>query len=200
MKARLLLLPFGTAALALAGACSNPNSPASTKQNIADTNQVFFITGAPLSGLTAIDASFPRPMRAEFLPGYRWDVVFDLVNGQAVALPPAAVSIYGTAGFRVDSTPYDQILNAPTTGYRDSLIIHVQAGSVFLVQTLTYETDCVNQTAVSNRYLYSKIMVDSIHYQPFDPITAPNGGLVYYHMLVDPNCGNTALNYGYPTG
>jgi len=198
MKARLLLLPVAVVAGSLLGACGNPNAVTASIKNIDDTASVFALTGAPESGPTAVDISWPRPMRASPFASFRWDVVFDILGDtQAVAIPPAAVSAVGSAGLQPTTTPYDQITNAPTTGYKDSTAINIQAGSVFYVQSFSYQ--CTQQPVVARRYMYAKMIIDSVHYFAYDPITAPSGRVIYYRMRTDPNCGFTGLETGIPS-
>ncbi len=207
MKVRILLLAAGALAAAAAGACSGPTQTIATQDNVFDTAGVYALTGAPESGptgvatLTLLGPSFygPSPVRA--VPGAHYDVVFDIHDTTAVALPPGLVGFTGalTAGLQISLQPYDSMLVSPTLGYSDSTAITIHAGTRFYVQSLTSNPTCSVQSVAARRYIYSKFIIDSINFSPYDPITAPNGRTIYYRMVVDPNCGFLGLDTGVPS-
>lgn len=199
MKCRILLLPLAIAVGAAAGACGNPNATTATVANRDDTAGVFALTGAPTSGPTAVDIWLGQPLRAAPNTQEHWDVVFDIDSTQAIAMPPSVVAWNPafSAGLQATTMPYDQITVAPTSGYHDSTALNIQAGTVFFIQSFTY--GCATQAVVARRYAYAKMIIDSVHYYPYDPITAPAGRVIYYRMRSDPNCGFTSLEPGLPT-
>jgi hypothetical protein len=198
MKVRLLLLlPLGVTAV---GACGNPNEVKATVHVIDDTAAVFGLTGAPLNAPTALNTFVPRVVRAD--PSQNYDVVFDFrvdptANDTfAVILPPRAVGTFGSAGIRKDSAEYSTILQAPVNGYNDSTATRIDSGDVVLIQASA--SACANQLVEQRRFIYSKLVVDSIRKPPYDPVTRPTGNTIFFRMRVDPNCGFISLADGLP--
>jgi len=55
------------------------------------------------------------------------------------------------------------------------------------------------QLVASQQFIYSKIVIDSINYTPFDAFTNPAGNTIYFRIVVDPNCGFRSFKEGRPT-
>ena len=191
MKVRFLVLFLGVGAAAVA--CADPLKTKATLATIDDTAAVFALTGAPESAPTAINITFPRAVIAT--PSEHYDVVFDIRNDSAFALPPHAVGVSLTAGLQLATEPYDQITEAPTTGYNDTLPVFIKAGDVLLVQSTS--SQCANQGVQARTFLYAKIVIDSIFY---DEALAPHTPrTIWYRMRNDPNCGFISFLDGIPT-
>jgi hypothetical protein len=200
MKARLLIVPGALLFAAWTAACGSPTSTAALYETQFDTAGLFALTTAPESGPTAIDVLVlgvgPRAVRA--VPGDNFDVAFDLLGTQAIAYPTHAISpASGYAAGIVKSTlAFDAVTVAPTSGYNDSTAIDIQPGNVIVVQS--FSAACASQPLVARKYIYAKIIIDSVNLTPYDPITAPAGRTLYYRIVSDPNCGYTSLEPGIP--
>jgi hypothetical protein len=198
MKARLLLLLL--LGITSVGACGNPTEVKATLKVIDDTAAVFGLTGAPLNGPTALNTFVPRVVRAD--PSQSYDVVFDFrvdpaTNDTfAVILPPRAVGTFGSAGVQKSTADYSTILQAPTNGYNDSTATRIDSGDVVLVQARS--SGCANQLVEQRRFIYSKLVIDSIRTPPYDQVTRPTGNTIFFRMRVDPNCGFISLADGLP--
>ena len=200
MKARFLLqLLLGVAGAAVS-ACGNPTEVKATLKVIDDTAAVFGFTGAPLDGPTALNTFVPRVVRAD--PSQSYDVVFDFrvdaaTNDTfAVILPPRAVGTFGSAGIQKSTAEYSTIVQAPTHGYNDSTATRIDSGDVVLIQARS--SGCANQIVEQRRFVYSKLVIDSIRTPPYDQVTRPTGNTIYFRLRVDPNCGFISLADGLP--
>jgi hypothetical protein len=160
----------------------------------SDTAGIFSINGGPANGPSGVNTCIPQPVIAE--PSHHFDFAVDIEGTQAFVLPPSLVSSAGAAGWLSVTANYDTLLDAPTSGYNDSTALAIAPGSVFLIQALTF--GCSSLPYQSQRYVYSKFIIDSINYTPYNAVTAPNGLTVYYRMVVDPVCGYTSLAAGIP--
>ncbi|MEP7066347.1 MAG: hypothetical protein ABI889_09965 [Gemmatimonadota bacterium] len=191
MKVRFLVLSIGVGAAA--AACADPLKTKATLATIDDTAAVFALTGAPESAPTAINITFPRAVIAT--PSENYDVVFDIRHDSAFAYPPHAISVSLTAGLQLATEPFDQITKAPTTGYNDTTPQFVKAGDVLLVQSTSAQ--CTTQGVQARRFIYAKIVIDSIFY---DEATAPHTPrTIWYRLRNDPNCGFISFLDGIPT-
>ena len=206
---RSLLVPVGAAAVFVAGASSAPTT-ASTKYDcespvpgiasdtigtFADTNTLFSINGGPPNGASGVNTCGPQPVIAR--PISLFDFAVDIEGTQAFVLPPQLVSSAGSAGWLSTDTAYDLLTEAPTTGYNDTTALLIAPGSVFMIQAI--KPGCSGLPYTSQHYIYSKFIIDSIHYYPYNPTTAPAGQTVYYRMVSDPICGYTSFLPGIPT-
>ncbi|HEY7894621.1 MAG TPA: hypothetical protein VIC24_06950 [Gemmatimonadaceae bacterium] len=184
-----------------ASACGNPFAITPTTPTITDTLAVYGLTDAPPNGPTAVNTFGPTLVTTSATSHY--DIVFDIRqdsagNPQAYALPPKAVASFGTAGFVVDSTQaFDAIQFAPNVPYNDSTIVPLKAGTIVVVQALS--AACSVQLVAAQQFIYSKIVIDSINYTPFNGFTNPAGNTIYFRIKVDPNCGFRSFKDGLPT-
>jgi len=200
MPARPLVLTFGALAVLAAAACGNPFALNATLDVIADTLAVYGLTQAPTNAPTAVNTFGPQLVTTS--PTSHYDVVFDIRpdsagNPQAYAEPPRAVASFGTAGFVVDSTQaFDAITFAPNVPYNDSTVVPLKPGTVLVVQALS--TACAVNLVASQQFIYSKIVIDSINYTPFDAFTNPDGNTIHFRIVVDPNCGFRSFKEGLP--
>ena len=190
MKVRFLVLLAGISAAA--AACANPLATTATLATIDDTAAVYALTGAPESGPTAINVTFPRAVIAT--PGEHYDVVFDIRHDSAFAYPPHAIGAILTAGLQLSAQSFGAITQAPTSGYNDTLPVFIQAGSVLLVQSTS--SQCSSQSVAARTFIYAKIVIDSIFY---DEAAAPHiPRTIWYRLRNDPNCGFISFADGIP--
>ncbi|HEY9478594.1 MAG TPA: hypothetical protein VIP79_00830 [Gemmatimonadaceae bacterium] len=201
MTARLLSFGFAALAVVAFTGCGDPFKATATTEVFEDTLSVYAISEAPANAPTALNTYDARVVRTD--PSERYDVVFDIRvdpatnDTTAYLLPPRAVGAFSTAGIIKDTRPYGDILSAPTGGYNDSTAVPIEAGDVLLIQAASYA--CAGQIISSRLYVYSKIVIDSVHANPpFDPITNPGGSTIYFRIRVDPNCGFVSFADGLP--
>lgn len=200
MTARQLLLLVGAIAVAGLTACDDPFEVTATFENTDASFAVYGLSDAPPGGFTALNSFVPDLARVA--PSQVYDLIFDIrteAGGERVAyaLPPAAVSSFGSAGLIKDTTRgYSEILEAPVRGYDDTTAVVIRPGDVLLLQSTARA--CAAQAVLARRFIYSKLMIDSIHYAPFDAFTNPDGSTIYFHMRVNPNCGFISFADGKP--
>ena len=201
LSARPLVLALSVLAVTTASACGNPFALKPNIDTITDTLSVYGLTDAPPNGPTAINTFGPSIVSTSVTSHY--DIVFDIRpdsagNPQAYALPPRAVATFGSAGFVVDSTQaFDAIQFAPNVPYNDSTIVPLKPGTIVIVQALS--SACTVQVVAAEQFIYSKIIIDSVNYSPFDPFTNPDGNTIHFRITVDPNCGFRSFKPGLPT-
>jgi hypothetical protein len=202
MTARSFVLScVGVLAAIAVMACGDPLQVKANLNTIDDTLAVFGLSDAPPSGPTALNTFVPRVVRLD--PSQNYDVAFDIKRDQsgertAYVYPARVVGQFGTAGIIKETTQsYEQITRAPVTGYGDTTAVAIKAGDVLLIQAASYA--CAGQLISARRFIYSKMVIDSVHYDLFDPSTNPSGNTIYFRMRVNPNCGFISLETGLPT-
>lgn len=200
MTARLLLFCVGVLVVAGTTACGDPLKAKASVKNIDDTLALYGLTEAPANGPTGINTFVPRAVRAD--PSQNYDVLFDIRPDStgartAYIVPPRAVGMFGNAGVMRDTVhAFADITQAPVRGYDDSTAVPIKTGDVLLVQAASFA--CASQLIADRQVIYSKIVIDSINYSPFDPSTNPAGSTIYLRMRVDPNCGFISFADGLP--
>lgn len=201
MSARPLVLSLCVLAVTAASACGNPFALTPQTDNITDTLSVYGLTDAPTNGPTALNTF--GPVLVNTSANTHYDIVFDIRPDstgilQAYAEPPKAVASFGRAGMVVDSTQaFDAITQAPNVPYDDSTVVLLKPGTIIIVQALS--TACSVQVVASQQFIYSKIVIDSVNYSPFDPFTNPAGNTIHFRIVVDPNCGFRSFKPGLPS-
>ena len=205
MKVRSVVLPIAAAAITVTAACG----PATTQhtrydcstgaanvqlKNIFDTAGIFSLNNGPPSGPSGVNTCIPAPVRA--IPGAFFDFAVTINGTNAFLLPPKTVSAAGAAGWISSTQAFVDVATAPTFGYNDSVPLAIAPGSVFLIQALS--RGCAQLPYQTQRYVYSKFVIDSIHYYPYNAVTQPSGLVVYYRMVTDPTCGYVTLTAGIP--
>ncbi len=207
MKVRFIVLAAGAAVAFAIGACSGPTQPIATSATVFDTGGLYALSDAPVSGPTAIatlvllGGNLYGPLAVRAVPGVDFNVAFDINGATAIAMPTHAVMfspVFFGAIEEETTLPFDSMLTAPTVGYTDSLTLTLHPGSRFYVQSFTSNPACAAQQTTARHYIYSKIIIDSINYTPWDAVTAPSGHTLYYRLVVDPNCGFLGLGPGFP--
>jgi hypothetical protein len=179
-----------TAAAAVTGACDGPTTTPGTTE-LAD--QAFFVhalTGSPLDASTAL--TFPERSVTRVDGTFNFDVAFDINSeGFVVLLPPEMVG-QNPAGNRLvgiitNIGTYDDIVEAPLTGYTVDSVTVVKQGQAVAVQA--QESLCQTGNPVAP-YLYAKIVIDSVDYV---------GRGIYGTAMIGGNCGYRQLIAGYPS-
>jgi hypothetical protein len=186
---RLLRPSFAAAALAAlfaVAACSDTNGlPPAHTVNAVDTVSLYALDGTPPSTPSAYSIlGFPEPVRTDVSTAF--DFVFNIDSaGHAVLLPTGAVGLGKQSGIRLESTTFDAITDAPTSGYADSTAEQVDLGTVAVIRSRP--TQCPFGPVV---YQYAKLQVlqmDSL------------ARTISFQILVDQNCGYRGLQPGIPS-
>lgn len=176
------------AALVLSSAaCDSSTGFEASRAVVTDTFTVYSITGTPPGFPSALSTTSQALVRAD--GDFGFDIAFDIdAQGRALLYPVRLLGGQYTAdrqvGLQKATTTFEQMLKAPTGGYRFDSVLVSQPGDAILVQVITQ--NC--QFALSPA-LYSKLAVDAI-----DPVTRT----ISFRMTHDPNCGFRSFAPGVP--
>jgi len=170
-------------AVLLAAACGDATGPKAQLEVRTDTLIARAFTGATTSDATALNALTSRVVRTDLTSGY--DVVFDLDQaGKPVLYPAGAIPNIGRAGLQKATVPFEQLLEAPATGYDESTIVTADVGDVYVIRTAP--AAC----SINIRpFIYSKIVIDSVN---------TTNRTIHFRLTVDPNCGFRSFAEGIP--
>jgi hypothetical protein len=201
MTSRLLFLGLATLAVLGTTACKDPFEVKAQAEVYEDTLAVYGLSAVPPYAPTALNTFDGRVVRTD--PSERFDLVFDFRvdpetgDTTAYVLPPAAVGGFSTAGIIKATRSFEEITQAPSSGYDDSTAVPIKAGDVLLVRAASYA--CTGQIIGARLYIYSKLAIDSIKVSPpFDGDTNPGGSTIHFRLRVDPNCGFVSFADGIP--
>lgn len=180
---RSLIALFVAGLIALAACGDNTlGLPTARFNNVVDTVSLWALDGTALNTPSAYSISSREVVRTDQTTGF--DFAFNIRAGQAVLLPTGALGLGKASGILLQPTPFDSIIEAPSTGYQDSTAVAVDSGTVAVLRSRPTST-CVIGTV----YYYAKLQVVRI-----DTIARR----IDYKILVDLNCGYRGLEPGIP--
>lgn len=171
-----------------AAACDDPFAPRATTKVRTDSFIVYSVSKTPISAPAAFNIVFFTTLRLE--PTYGFDLVFDINDaGQVVLLPVTLVGGATTAGRQVGlqkiTGSYEELTQAPTSGYKHDSTLVLGVGDGALVEL---KTDvCQYQ---SSQLVYSKLQIKAV-----DPVSRT----IVFRITYDPNCGFRSFLPGVPT-
>ena len=193
MRSRLpVLLAFAGAALA-SGACGGGiTSPTGPRSLVTfDTVQVFAMSGAAPYYPTALSIFSRQVVPAVIFSdgSVAFDVAFDLTpTGSVRVLPPRSVVLGPNLApeqvglLAMPLIAFDDVREAPTTGFVLDSAVTIAPGKTLLIQTHT--AFCSNAIAQTQN---AKLVVDS---------TNVISRLIYFRLATNPNCGRRNLALG----
>lgn len=175
------------AAVTIVTACEDPFEITASAPNIDATLEVWAITGSPSafpSGLLLAQATVVRLDAAG-----SFDIAFDIdQDGRVKVLPVSAVVSPVTGSrqiyFQRTSLAYNQIIDAPRTGWTTDSLLLINPGQAFLVRATTQFCQFSAQPDI-----YARILVDSV--------IVPERR-IKLSARVNPNCGFRAFVSGIP--
>ena len=191
MKSRLLFSSVGLGALVAFGAsaCNDPNQNNNVVAVVADTLQVFAMTGTPPSFPSAFLASAGAVTRAD--GSFNFDIAFDIDQSNKVIIFPqkligvpcvlGALNCGGAAGAKPVglqriTVPFDSLVRAPASGYQFDSSFTMSPGQAVAMQVQSSSECPLSFSTV----MYSKVVIDSLD---------PNRRAIYFRSVHDPNCG-----------
>ncbi len=191
MKARLALLATMCVVTVLS-ACGNVASLKATIPTYVDTLSLWSLSGTPPSYPSGISITSRQIVRVDGFAGF--DIALDInASGKAVVYPvKLVVAIPGGSrpvGLERVSAPFEDVLEAPKTGYETDSALVMAPGEVVAVQSPHNGSGDICQFAISPN-IYAKITVDSVNLA---------SRVIYLRMGFDPNCGFRSFATGIPT-
>ena len=191
MRSRLLILGAAATAAALLDACGDPTRLKATTPTVADTLSAYALTGS--GGLLPVGLE-TSARHVVFLDN-TFDIAFDLDGSNRPVLLPAKLVAsnfgipreVGLLRVTPDTLRFDDILRAPLEPYNFDSALVVNPGESVIVQAQN-NTLCLGALA---RTIYSKLAIDSVD---------AARRVVFFRMVVDPNCGFRSFLPGIPTG
>jgi hypothetical protein len=191
MKARLALLATMCVVTVL-NACGNIASVTATIPTYVDTLSLWSLSGTPPSYPSGISITTRQIVRVDGFASF--DVAFDIdANGKTVVYPVklivAAPGGSRPVGLQRVTGPFENVLEAPKTGYETDSALVMVPGEVVAVQSPHNGSGDICQFSISPN-VYAKIAVDSVNLA---------SRVIYLRMGFDPNCGFRSFATGIPT-
>jgi hypothetical protein len=191
MKARLALLATMCVVTVL-NACGNVASVTATIPTYVDTLSLWSLSGTPPSYPSGISITTRQIVRVDGFASF--DVAFDIdANGKTVIYPvKLIVAVPGGSrpvGLQRVTGPFENVLEAPKTGYETDSAFVMVPGEVVAVESPHNGSGDICQLSISPN-VYAKIAVDSVNLA---------SRVIYLRMGFDPNCGFRSFATGIPT-
>ena len=191
MKARLALLATMCVVTVL-NACGKVAGLTATIPTYVDTLSLWSLSGTPPSYPSGISITTRQIVRVDGFAAF--DVAFDIdVNGKTVIYPVKLIvaSPGGSrpVGLQRVTGPFENVLEAPKTGYETDSALVMVPGEVVAVESPHNGSGDICQFSISPN-VYAKIGVDSVNLA---------SRVIYLRMGFDPNCGFRSFATGVPT-
>lgn len=185
-RALALLALFATALVA--SACGDLNTMKAQYQNSNLAFSVHALSGSPLSYASGLSFTSQAVTRVD--GAFAFDIAFDISpTGKVVFYPAGLVGSNPGGDVAVGLLPiagaYENILDAPKTGFNKDSVTVVSVGQTVLSQTSA--TFCAG---TFTPYSYAKTVIDSIR---------PSTRELFGRTTINQNCGFRSLVIGYPT-
>jgi hypothetical protein len=190
MKGRLVVLATMSVVIAL-NACGDVTSIKASLPTTVDTLSAFALSGTPPSYPSGV-AILPRQVVR--VDGFgQFDVALDInASGNATIYPVKLVVASGGSrpvGLLKLPGSFDQIMEAPKTGFQSDSALVMLPGDVVIIQAVHNSVGDICQFAL-NPNIYAKIAVDSVNLA---------SRTLYFRLGLDPNCGFRSFAEGIPT-
>ena len=189
MKARLAIIAAVLAA-AFANACGDPTGLKASLLNSVDTLSVFALSGTPPNYPSAIAFLSRQTVRVDGSASF--DVAFDInADGNTVIYPVKLIVASGGSrpvAMQKIAAGFDQVAEAPKTGYQADSALVALPGETIVVQSQHNFGSDLCQFAI-NPNIYAKIAVDSVNL---------SSRTIYFRVGLDPNCGFRSFAEGLP--
>ena len=194
MQSRVSALLVAVGAVAVLVGCDDRSPFAARFQNELAIKNVYAMNGTPPTLPSAVDLRgvFGVSEVVRIDPSFTFDFAFDMdafgfVTVHSVKSVASEIANVNRVGFAIDSVhPFDQISEAPSSGYKYDTAMVLGAGRTLLVDVI--DNSCIGQSFIGFN-IRAKLMIDSVD--------VTNRG-IYFRILTNPNCGFRSLVEGLP--
>jgi hypothetical protein len=172
----------------LVAACEDPNANRATFTNADQPFAIAALSGSDITAPAGLSLANRTVVRIDGV--FDFDLAFDINSaGQVVVLPVSKVGspLSGTQflGLKRGGVSYDQLNEAPKSGYTGDSTMVISLGAGLAVQSQA--ANCVYSITP---YTFAKITIDSIN---------PVKRMLYGRALINLNCGLRQLTPGLPS-
>jgi hypothetical protein len=190
MKGRLVVLATMSVVVAM-NACGDVTSLQANLPTSVDTLSAFALSGTPPSYPSGVAIVARQVVRVDGFGSF--DVAFDInADGNAIVYPVKLVVASGGSrpvGLLKLPGAFDQIMEAPSTGFESDSALVMLPGEVVIIQSVHNSSGDICAFAL-NPNIYAKVGVDSVNLA---------SRTVYFRLGLDPNCGFRSFAEGIPT-
>jgi hypothetical protein len=192
MTARLTALAIALFAVV---ACNDVTRSIDPTTDVAeDTLTVFPLRGSPLSAPTALDLYVLRPLRvgdanAQCVSFCPYDIAIDTSAGAALLYPSQLIESneFPDTGLLEATSPFESILEAPTSGYQDSAAIAMTVGETVIVRA---RNQCTGGFP-GRDFFYAKVQLLELG-------SSSGFRTARFRIRTNPNCGFRSFADGLP--
>jgi hypothetical protein len=187
-RCRLAQLLALTGLVAGVAACDDPFKIQASFQNENQSFTIAALTGADVSAPAGLYLDGKTIVR--IAGDFSFDIAFDIdAQGKPVFIPVGMVGTPLTGakpiGFQRITGGYDNLSEAPKTGYHFDSTMVVNPGAAIAIQAQSS-----NCTLSLTPYIFAKVVIDSVN---------PATRMLYGRTVINLNCGFRQLTTGLPT-
>lgn len=189
MQLRLSAMLVAVGAVAALNGCGDPTSISARFDNIDTTRTVYALNGTPPNLPVAMLVRGAAPVRIS--ASFDFDIAFDINPAGEVVVHPVRKLASQTAathrvGMQLTTDQFDQVLEAPRTGYEYDSTKVLPMGQTMLIDVI--DPACSIQSILGPN-IRAKMVLDSVDL---------TRRAIYLHVLANPNCGFKSLVKGEP--
>jgi hypothetical protein len=174
-------------------ACGDPTSLKANLTTSVDSLFVYALSGTPPTYPSGLSLVARQPVRVDGFASF--DIALDINAAGTPVIYPVKLVVASPGGSRpvgmtkVQGT-FDQIVEAPKSGFEADSALTLALGEVVVVQSAHNASGDLCQFAI-NPNIYAKIVVDSVNLA---------SRTLFLRLGLDPNCGFRSFAAGIPTG
>ena len=186
---RRIAAPLALGLAAAGVACGDIAGPNAVLSTLSDTTSVYALNGAPPGAPTALYIFAGSMVRAD--ANFRFDVAFDIDStGKVVLMPVRTIAspLSGAhqVGLQTSTTPYNDLLTAPSSGYRKDSTLTVLPNTVVVIES---QDPVACSSSFYGTTTYAKLIIDEV-----DRVKR----VLKARFTVEPNCGFHSFAPGVP--
>jgi hypothetical protein len=179
----MIALAIALSAVVACGDVTRSTLP--TRDVAEDTLTVFPLRGSPLSAPTALDLLALRTLR---VGDAAYDLAIDTAAGAALLYPSQLIdNAAPRTGLLEVSSPFESILEAPTSGYQDTAAVALTVGETVMVRA----RNACNGGFPGRDFFHAKVQLLEL---------GSSGGFrtARFRIRTNPNCGFRSFADGLP--
>ena len=185
MTVRLIALAIAMFAVAACGDITRSIDP--TTDVTEDTLTVFALRGSPLSAPTALDLFRLRALRVGDF-GTLYDIAVDTSAGVAVLYPSQLIDTGApSTGILEVTSPFDEITEAPTSGYVDTVGVAIAPGETVIIRA----RNVCSGNFPGRDFFFAKVQLLELG-------NSAGYGTARLRIRTNPNCGFRSFADGLP--
>lgn len=189
MKARIVVLLAAGGAVAALSSCGDPTALEAQFENRVSQVVVFALNGSPVTLPSGVSLRARQAVRVD--ANFAFDLAFDINDANQVVVYTVRevgnqLIIGHPVGLQLTDAPFEEIVEAPVSGYKYDSLVVMPGNRVLLVDNI--DPSC-SSFSILGPNVRAKVRLDSVKLADRS---------MFLTMIVNQNCGFKGLAPGFP--